>query len=109
MSSVVFIIRVPYYQENSKSLKSEGDNEPESSEGTKEENVKPQTDVKGVKFENSENRTDKALDQNEAEINDDTKADVTSDDVEMFTAPLNLAKVFTRIRICEISITPFNN
>ena len=70
MASVVFIIRVPYYEENSKSLKSEGDNEPVSSEEEdKEENIKRQTDdqnVKGVKFEISENKTDKALDQNEA-------------------------------------------
>ena len=93
MASVVFIIRVPY-EENSKSLKSEGDNEPVSSE---EEDIKRQTDdenVKGVKFENSENRTDKALDQNEAERNTrDNEANQTADDVEMFTGPLNLAGV----------------
>ena len=108
IASVVFIIRVPYYEENSKSLKSEGDNEPVSSEEEdKEENIKRQTDdqnVKGVKFEISENKTDKAFDQNQAEIYGDTsEADQTVDDVEMFTGPLNLAEVFnTRIRICEI-------
>jgi hypothetical protein len=106
MASVVFIIRVPY-EENSKSLKSEEDNEPVSSEeGNKEEDIKRQTDdqnVKGVKFEISENKTDKVLDQDEAETYDDT-GDTSStsdqainqtddDDVEMFTGPLNLAEV----------------
>ncbi|CAB4009003.1 PREDICTED: uncharacterized protein LOC105336466 isoform X2, partial [Paramuricea clavata] len=98
MASVVFIIRVPYHEENSKSLKSEGDNEPVSSEGNKEEDIKRPTDdenVKGVKFDISENKTDiKASDQNQAELYGDTsEANQTPDDVEMFTGPLNLAKV----------------
>ncbi|CAB4014001.1 Hypothetical predicted protein [Paramuricea clavata] len=97
MASVVFIIRVPYYEENSKSLKSEWDSESESSEGNKEEDIKRQTDdqnVKEVTFEISENKTDKAFHQNQAEVYGDTsEANQTVDDMEMFTGHLNLAEV----------------
>ena len=85
MASVLFIIRVPY-EESSKSLV----NKEASTQVTREaedKDTREKTDhqnVKEVKLEN----------ENEANISGDTnEADLTADDVETLTGPLNLPEV----------------
>ena len=85
MASVLFIIRVPY-KESSKSLVNK---EPSTQimRGTEDKDTREKTDhqnVKEAKFEN----------ENEANISGDAnEADLTADDVETLTDPLNLAEV----------------
>ena len=85
MTSVLFIIRVPY-EESSKSLQTEKENE-RTDKGTEDNDTSKSTDdqnVRGVKFKN--------------EIEVDTSGgtcelDETARDLESLTGDLNLAKV----------------
>ena len=104
MSSVVFIIRVPF-EENRENLKTgEGRNKPENLKENKEERISEQNDdensgknVNGVSLEenNERNIKDKTSTVDEVEPRDKTnEAEQTEDDVETLT-DLNLAEVLS--------------
>ena len=102
MSSVIFIIRVPF-EENREILRSgEGRNKPENLKEDIEEGISEENDdensgknVKGVSFDeiNERNIKDKTSTVDEVKPRDETnEAKQTEDDVETLT-DLNLAEV----------------
>ena len=89
MASVVFIIRIPYEKESDSKTEEVKENRPRGSNEKNDVGASADPNVKEVKFEN-----DKTPDLNESAI---YEPDETTDDIVLFTAPLNLAEVLNQI------------